>query len=197
MVFEKQSIPEVILIKPRVHGDHRGYFMESFREDEFERNVVKTKFIQDNESFSTKGTLRGLHYQLPPFSQCKLVRVTQGEVLDVAVDIRQGSPTFGEYVAAVLSSGNKQQLFVPRGFAHGFLVLSETAVFNYKVDDFYSPECDRGVRFDDPMIGNGGVDWQLKLEELLLSEKDKLAPTLAERIKSSDVFDYAQDLYEI
>jgi dTDP-4-dehydrorhamnose 3,5-epimerase len=197
MKFEKQSIPEVVLITPKVHGDHRGYFMESFRQDEFEANVCKTKFIQDNESFSTKGTLRGLHYQLPPFSQSKLVRVTQGEVLDVAVDIRKGSPTFGHYVSVVLSSENKQQLFVPRGFAHGFLVLSETAVFNYKVDNYYSPECDRGIRFDDASIGEGGVDWKLKLEELLLSEKDKLAPTIAERVSASDVFDYQQDLYEV
>lgn len=194
MFFEKQDIPEVVLIKPKVHGDHRGYFMESFRQDEFEKNVTQTKFIQDNESFSTKGTLRGLHYQLPPYAQSKLVRVTQGEVLDVAVDIRQGSPTFGGYVSSVLSSENKHQLFVPRGFAHGFLVLSETAVFNYKVDNYYSPECDRGIKFDDAEIG---VDWKLKLEELLLSEKDKKAATLLERSKLNDVFDYSQDLYAI
>jgi dTDP-4-dehydrorhamnose 3,5-epimerase len=171
--------------------------MESFRQDEFEKNVIKTKFIQDNESFSTKGTLRGLHYQLPPFSQSKLVRVTQGEVLDVAVDIRKGSPTFGKYVSAVLSSENKQQLFVPRGFAHGFLVLSKTAVFNYKVDNYYSPDCDRGICFNDSEIGENGIDWKLDLKELLLSEKDKLAPTLADRIESADVFDYNQDLYEV
>ena len=197
MEFIETNIPDVLLVKPDVIEDHRGYFMESFRQDEFEKNVIKTEFIQDNESSSSKGTLRGLHYQLPPFAQSKLVRVTEGEVLDIAVDIRKGSPTFGQYVSAILSAENKKQLFVPRGFAHGFLVLSEKAVFNYKVDNYYSPDCDRGICFDDSNIGENGIDWKLDLKEPLLSEKDKLAPSLSECLKSSDVFDYAQDLYEL
>lgn len=188
MNFVPQSIPEVVLVEPKVHGDDRGYFVETYRHDLFRSNVVQTEFVQDNESKSKKGTLRGLHYQLPPYAQSKLVRVVEGEVLDVAVDIRKGSPTFGKYVAVLLSAENKRQLFVPRGFAHGFLVLSETATFCYKVDNLYSKECDRGISFADPVIG---IDWQMDLSDLLLSEKDKSATLLAQ----ADLFDYSQDLY--
>ncbi len=146
MQFIKQSIPEVVLIKPQVHGDDRGYFSETFRQDKFEEAVgYRVHFCQDNESKSTKGVLRGLHFQLPPYAQSKLVRVIEGEVLDVAVDIRKGSPTFGQVVTSILNDENKHQLFIPRGFAHGFVVLSETAIFAYKVDNYYSPECDRGL----------------------------------------------------
>ena len=172
MKFTPQSIPEVILVEPIVHGDARGYFVESFRQDLFAHNGITTQFVQDNESKSKRGTLRGLHYQLPPFAQSKLVRVVDGSVLDVAVDIRKGSPTFGKHVAVELSGENKKQLFVPRGFAHGFVVLSETATFCYKVDNYYSKECDRGIAFNDPALG---IDWLLNADELLLSEKDRTA----------------------
>ncbi|VAW46329.1 dTDP-4-dehydrorhamnose 3,5-epimerase [hydrothermal vent metagenome] len=178
MEFIKTSIPEVILIKPKIFGDDRGYFIETFRQDKFEAAVGHpVDFIQDNESKSSKGVLRGLHFQLPPFAQSKLVRVIDGKVLDVAVDIRQGSPTFGQYVTAELSAENKHQLFVPRGFAHGFVVLSDTAVFAYKVDNYYSPECDRGLAFDEPSLN---IDWQIESSELKLSEKDQKQPNLVD-----------------
>lgn len=190
MEFEKQHIPEVILIKPQVFGDERGYFVETFRQDKFEQAVgYKVDFIQDNESRSSKGVLRGLHFQLPPAAQSKLVRVIEGKVLDVAVDIRQGSPTYGQYVTAELSSENKHQLFVPRGFAHGFVVLSETAIFAYKVDNYYSPENDRGLAFDDAVLD---IDWRLPKDQLKLSEKDKKQPVLADLGMS---FDYGVDYY--
>ena len=184
MKFVPQSIPEVVLIKPTVHGDNRGYFMESFRRDLFEEAIgYKVNFIQDNESKSTKGVLRGLHYQLPPYAQAKLVRVIEGSVLDVAVDIRKSSATFGQYVTAELTAENKHQLFVPHGFAHGFVVLSDSATFAYKVDNYYAPEHDRGIAFDDKDLA---IDWQLPLEILQLSDKDKTHPTLAN----------AKDLFE-
>ena len=164
------DIPDVIIIEPRVFGDERGYFMESFRRDLFARQVPGVEFIQDNESLSTRGVLRGLHYQLPPFAQAKLVRAVTGRVLDVAVDIRRESPTFGRYVGVELSGQNKRQLFIPRGFAHGFVVLSEQAVFQYKVDNWYSPEQERGIAFDDPDLG---IDWGLPGEELILSNQDR------------------------
>lgn len=190
MEFIKKSIPEVILIKPKVFGDDRGYFTETFRQDKFEAAVGHSvNFIQDNESKSSKGVLRGLHFQLPPFAQSKLVRVIDGKVLDVAVDIRQGSPTFGQYVTAELSAENKHQLFVPRGFAHGFVVLSDTAVFAYKVDNYYSPECDRGLAFDEPSLN---IDWQIASSELKLSEKDQKQPNLANLPLS---FKYGVDYY--
>jgi len=182
--FVPQSIPEVVLIKPTVHGDNRGYFMESFRRDLFEEAIgYKVNFIQDNESKSTKGVLRGLHYQLPPYAQAKLVRVIEGSVLDVAVDIRKSSTTFGQYVTADLTAENKHQLFVPHGFAHGFVVLSDSATFTYKVDNYYAPEHDRGIAFDDNDLD---IDWQLPLELLQLSDKDKSHPALAN----------AKDLFE-
>jgi len=176
--FIPQSIPDVLLIEPTVHGDSRGYFMESFRQDLFDDFLgYEVNFVQDNESKSSKGVLRGLHYQLPPFAQAKLVRVIEGRVLDVALDIRQSSPTFGQYVSTELSSENKNQFYIPRGFAHGFVVLSESAVFAYKVDNYYSPDDDRGIAFDDKEIG---IDWVLKSDELQLSEKDKSHPVLSE-----------------
>jgi len=152
--------------------------MESFRQDLLDDFLgYEVNFVQDNESKSSKGVLRGLHYQLPPSAQAKLVRVIEGKVLDVAVDIRQSSPTFGQYVSKELSSDNRRQLFIPRGFAHGFVVLSESAVFAYKVDNYYSPADDRGIAFDDKEIG---IDWVLKSDELQLSDKDKLHPVLSE-----------------
>lgn len=190
MEFLKQSIPDVVLIRPKVHGDHRGYFVETFRQDKLEEALgYEVTFCQDNESKSTKGVLRGLHFQLPPFAQSKLVRVIEGEVLDVAVDIRQGSPTFGQHVTVRLTGENKHQLFIPRGFAHGFLVLSDTATFAYKVDNYYSPECDRGLAFNDPALG---IDWGLPLDQLQLSEKDLKQPGL---VDFGEGFDINQSLY--
>ena len=177
MKFVKIEISEVVIIEPKVFGDERGYFMESYRKDFFDKNVREINFIQDNESKSKKGVLRGLHYQLPPFAQSKLVRVIKGSVVDVAVDIRKGSPTFGKYVAVELSEENKRQLFIPRGFAHGFLVTSEEAIFTYKVDNYYAPKYDRRIRFDDPDIG---INWNFPKEKILVSDKDKNAPFLKE-----------------
>jgi len=190
MQFIPQSIPDVLVIEPKVHGDHRGYFVETFRQDKFEQALgYKVNFVQDNESKSSKGVLRGLHFQLAPHAQSKLVRVIEGSVLDIAVDIRQGSPTFGQHVAVELSGDNKKQIFVPRGFAHGFVVLTDTATFAYKVDNYYSPECDRGLAFDDKELN---IDWILSADSLSLSEKDTKQPTLAEL---ADCFDYAANHY--
>jgi len=190
MKFTKTEIPDVIIIDPKVFGDDRGYFVETYRSDLFEQKTgIKTSFVQDNESRSSYGVLRGLHYQLPPHAQSKLVRVIEGKVLDVAVDIRQGSPTFGQHVAVELSAENKRQMFVPRGFAHGFVVLSETAIFAYKVDNYYSPECDRGLQFDDPQLN---IDWKIDPQELQLSEKDKTQPMLNETV---DLYDYQLEQY--
>ena len=184
MKFTSQSIPDVVLVEPTMHGDNRGYFIETFRQDLFEKAVgYQVNFIQDNESKSTKGVLRGLHYQLPPYTQAKLVRVIEGSVLDVAVDIRKSSPTFGQHVSVELTAENKHQLFVPHGFAHGFVVLSDSAIFSYKVDDYYAPEHDRGIAFDDKDLD---IDWQLLLNELQLSDKDKLHPTL---VNAKDLFE--------
>jgi len=174
--FIPQSIADIVLIETVVHGDERGYFTETFRQDEFESAIgYKVNFIQDNESKSSRGILRGLHFQLPPFAQSKLVRVVKGEVLDVAVDIRIGSPTFGQHVSVVLSGENKNQLFIPRGFAHGFVVLSDEAVFSYKVDNYYSAESDRGLAFDDEYLD---IDWGLSKDELQLSIKDQNQPVV-------------------
>ena len=164
----------MFLIEPKVHGDQRGYFLETYRQDRFFDETGKNiQFIQDNESKSQRGVLRGLHYQLPPFAQNKLVRVVDGEVLDVAVDVRVGSPYFGQHVFAFLSGENKHQLFIPSGFAHGFIVLSETAVFSYKVDKLYAPEYEHAIKWNDKNIG---IDWPVK--EPMLSEKDSKAPSL-------------------
>jgi len=189
MQFIRTEIPEVIIIEPKVYGDERGYFVETFRKDKFEEFVgFEVPFCQDNESKSGKGVLRGLHYQLPPFAQSKLVRVIRGRVIDVAVDIRKGSPTFGKYVAVELSGENKRQLFVPRGFAHGFVVLEDETIFTYKVDNYYAPECDRGIAYDDPQIG---IRWPLPAQELILSEKDRRQPKLSE----AELFEYGVDYY--
>jgi dTDP-4-dehydrorhamnose 3,5-epimerase len=187
MIFTPTAIPEVVLIEPKVWGDDRGYFMETFRDDLFRQSVVDTRFVQDNESKSAQGVLRGLHYQLPPFAQSKLVRVVQGRVLDVAVDIREGSSTFGQHVSVELSGENKRQVFIPRGFAHGFVVLSESAIFQYKVDNYYSKECDRGIAYDDPTLR---IDWGLPGDQLVLSEKDTRQPLL----EDAEVFKY-ENLY--
>ena len=176
MKFTPQSIADVILIEPTIHGDDRGYFIETFRQDLLEEAIgCKVNFVQDNESKSIKGVLRGLHYQLPPYTQAKLVRVIEGSVLDVAVDIRKSSSTFGQHVSLELTAQNKHQLFVPQGFAHGFVVLSDSAIFAYKVDNYYSPEHDRGIAFDDEQLK---IDWQLSAEELQLSDKDRAHPSL-------------------
>jgi len=174
MKFIKTVIPDVYIIEPSVFGDNRGYFLESFNLEKFEENVYPIKFVQDNESKSSIGVLRGLHFQKPPFDQAKLVRCVEGSVMDVAVDIRKGSPTYGKHVAVELSGENKRQLFVPRGFAHGFSVLSETAVFAYKVDNRYAPASDSGIRFDDKELN---IDWGLTEEDIQLSEKDKNLPS--------------------
>ena len=170
MKFIKTEIPEVIIIEPTVFGDDRGYFLESYNKKAFEENIGSVNFVQDNESKSSKGVLRGLHFQKPPFAQAKLVRCIEGSVLDVAVDIRKGSPTYGKHVTVKLSGENKRQLFVPRGFAHGFAVLSETAIFAYKVDNTYAPEHDAGIKYDDKELN---IDWGITEEEIQLSEKDK------------------------
>ncbi len=190
MNFIRTEISDVVICEPTVHGDDRGYFVETFRADKLEEFLgYKIGFCQDNESKSSRGVLRGLHYQLPPFAQTKLVRVIQGRVLDVAVDIRKGSPTFGKHVAVELSSENKRQLLVPRGFAHAFVVLEDDTVFAYKVDNYYSPECDRGIAFNDEALG---IDWQVAHSELNLSAKDLKQPKLNE---TNDLFEYGVDYY--
>ncbi|KAB1153285.1 dTDP-4-dehydrorhamnose 3,5-epimerase [Tenacibaculum aiptasiae] len=170
MNFFKTEIPEIIIIQPNVLGDERGYFFESFKQCEFEENIQKIKFIQDNESKSRRGVLRGLHFQKPPFSQAKLVRCIKGKVIDIAVDIRIGSPTYGKHIAVELSEKNKRQLFIPRGFAHGFAVLSEEAIVSYKVDNNYAPDYESGIKWDDKQLK---INWKLNSEEVILSEKDK------------------------
>ncbi len=194
MQFTRTAIPDVIIIEPQVHGDARGYFLETFRADKLEEFLgYKIDFCQDNESKSSKGVLRGLHYQLAPHAQTKLVRVIQGSVLDVAVDIRKNSPTFGQHVAVELTAENKKQLLIPRGFAHGFVVLEENTIFAYKVDNYYSPECDRGIAFNDEALG---IDWILDTNQLNLSAKDKIQPKLNEIKDTDDIFDYGVNFYE-
>lgn len=177
MNFIATDIEGVWIVEPRRFGDARGYFMESFKKSEFEATVGPVNFVQDNESFSSRGVLRGLHFQKGEFSQAKLVRVSQGAVLDVAVDLRGGSPTFGKYVAVELTQENARQLFIPRGFAHGFVVLSDVAQFQYKVDNVYAPQSEATLRFDDPALG---IDWCISTEEMLLSEKDLRGMSLSE-----------------
>ncbi|MBQ2322903.1 MAG: dTDP-4-dehydrorhamnose 3,5-epimerase [Bacteroidales bacterium] len=179
----------VVIIEPNIFGDSRGYFFESFSQRDFDRQVRPIKFVQDNESFSSYGVVRGLHFQRGRDSQSKLVRVIVGKVLDVAVDIRRGSPTFGQHVAVELSAQNHRQLFIPRGFAHGFAVLSPTALFQYKCDNFYAPQSEGAVKFDDPALG---IDWRIPANEAILSEKDTRHKPLAE---AEGLFDYATDLY--
>ena len=177
MKFIKTEISDVYIIEPSVFGDNRGYFLESYNQKRFEEVVGKTSFVQDNESKSSKGVLRGLHFQKPPFEQAKLVRCIEGEVLDVAVDIRKNSKTYGKHVAVLLTGENKRQLFVPRGFAHGFLVLSTSATFAYKVDNTYAPEFDAGIRWNDKELN---IQWGLKGSEVLVSAKDAELPFLSE-----------------
>lgn len=176
-VISADGLPEVLIAEPDIFGDERGYFFESWNQEKYEKAGICCHFIQDNESKSRFGVLRGLHYQAAPFTQAKLVRVIFGAVLDVAVDIRRGSPTFGKHVAVELSAANKRQLFVPRGFAHGFAVLSESAVFAYKCDNSYAPKSERGIAFDDPALG---IDWRVKPERFILSPKDTKNPLLAD-----------------
>lgn len=173
----KTDIPDVLIIEPKVFGDDRGYFFESWNKARFEEYGINADFVQDNESKSRFGVVRGLHYQAPPYTQAKLVRVIYGSVLDVALDIRKDSPTFGKHVAVELSAENKRQLFVPRGFAHGFAVLSEEVVFAYKCDNSYMPSHERGIAFDDPALG---IDWQVKPEKFILSAKDTVNPLFAD-----------------
>ena len=169
------EIEGVYIIKPRVFGDARGYFFESYSKREFEEKVGKVDFVQDNESMSKKGVMRGLHFQRPPFSQSKLVRCVKGSVLDVAVDIRKGSPTYGKHVAVELTEDNHLQFFIPKGFAHGFVVLSDVAVFQYKCDNFYHPESDGGISILDDSLG---IDWKISTQNAILSEKDTKHPLL-------------------
>lgn len=177
MNFLKTEIDGVWIIEPKRFGDARGYFMESFKLDEFQRVIGQISFVQDNESVSHRGVLRGLHFQKGEWSQAKLVRVSRGAVVDVAVDLRGGSPTFGRHVAVELSQENARQIFIPRGFAHGFVVLSDEAQFQYKVDNYYAPQVEATLRFDDPTLG---IDWRLPADQLLLSEKDLRGLSLSE-----------------
>ncbi len=182
-------IPGVLVLEPRIFGDSRGYFFESFSRREFVQKVMETEFVQDNESRSSFGVIRGLHFQKPPFAQSKLVRVVEGAVLDVAVDIRRGSPTFGRHVAVELSGENHRQVFIPRGFAHGFSVLSESVVFQYKCDNFYAPDSEGALAWNDPDLG---IDWRIPPEKAILSDKDRRHP----RLKDADwLFDYNENLY--
>lgn len=177
MNFVKTLIPGIVIIEPKIFGDHRGYFLESFNQKQFEENVQKITFIQDNESKSTRGVLRGLHFQKPPFSQAKLVRCIQGKVLDVVVDVRKNSPTYGRHITVELSEENKKQLFVPRGFAHGYSVLEDNTIFAYKCDNYYHPKEEGGIIYNDIDLS---IDWLLKVDETILSKKDKQLKTLKE-----------------
>lgn len=185
----KTELEGVVIIEPKIFRDARGYFFESFSQKEFEEKVRKIAFVQDNESMSSYGVMRGLHFQLPPFTQSKLVRCVKGKVLDVAVDIRKGSPTFGNHVSVELSEDNHRQFFVPRGFAHGFAVLSEIALFQYKCDNFYAPQADGGISILD---GSLGIDWKLPTDKVILSEKDTKHPLLKD---FDSPFKYDMNLY--
>jgi dTDP-4-dehydrorhamnose 3,5-epimerase len=190
MNYIKTAIPDVWILEPKVFEDARGYFMETYRAEDFDKAVgYSVQFIQDNQSMSTKGVLRGLHYQKGEASQAKLVRVLSGSVVDVAVDLRKDSPTFGKYVAVELTEDNHRQLFVPRGFAHGFSVLSEEVIFQYKCDNLYAPESEGAIAWNDPDIG---IDWQLPAEDVLLSAKDSAHPMLKD---ATDLFDYNVDYH--
>ncbi len=185
----KTEIEGVVIIEPRIFHDERGYFYESFSQREFEEKVCKTVFVQDNQSKSSYGVLRGLHFQKAPYSQSKLVRCIKGKVLDVAVDIRKGSPTFGKYVAVELSEDNHRQFFVPRGFAHGFAVLSDEAVFQYKCDNYYNKESEGSIAWNDESLS---IDWKIDMDKVVLSEKDKNSKPLAQ---ADYLFDYNTDYY--
>ena len=183
------AIEGVVIIEPRLFNDDRGYFFESFSHRDFEKQVRTVRFVQDNESKSSYGVLRGLHFQKPPFAQSKLVRVIRGAVLDVAVDIRKGSPTFGRHVAVELTEDNHRQFFIPRGFAHGFSVLTPEVVFQYKCDNFYAPQSEGALAWDDPDLG---IDWRIPADRVILSEKDKHHPRLKD---AGWLFDYNENLY--
>lgn len=183
------NIQDVLLIRPKVFGDERGYFFESYTQKWFDQRIGRISFVQDNESYSSYGVIRGLHFQRAPYSQSKLVRVVKGAVLDVVVDIRRGSPTFGQHVSIELTAENKYQLFIPRGFAHGFAVLSENALFQYKCDNYYMPQSEDAIAFDDPELG---IDWKIPADKRILSEKDRCHLPLNE----VEVFDYHISLYE-
>ena len=189
MELIKTDIEGVVIIEPKVFGDHRGYFFESFSERDFNAQVREVKFVQDNESKSCCGVLRGLHFQKPPHCQSELVRVVKGAVLAVAVDIRKGSPTFGKHVAVELTEDNHRQFFVPRGFAHGFVVLTDEVVFQYKCDNFYAPQYEGAIAWDDPDLG---IDWKVPADKIILSAKDTCHP----RLKDAEwLFDYNENLY--
>jgi dTDP-4-dehydrorhamnose 3,5-epimerase len=176
MPFQKTDIPDLLIFEPAVYQDNRGHFFESYNEQTFQKEGISNRFVQDNQSFSNYGVIRGLHYQLDPHAQCKLVRVLQGEILDVAVDLRRSSKTFGKWIAVQLTAANKRQLFLPRGFAHGFSVLSETAEVSYKCDGFYHKESEGGIRYDDPRLN---IDWQIPAGKAIVSEKDLALPLFA------------------
>lgn len=189
MEIIKTDIQGPVIIEPHIFTDARGYFFESFSQRDFEAQVCKTVFVQDNESKSSYGVLRGLHYQKPPYAQSKLVRVVKGAVLDVAVDIRKGSPTFGQHVAVELSEDNHRQFFIPRGFAHGFAVLTDEVIFQYKCDNFYAPQSEGAIAWDDPDLG---IDWRIPADKVILSDKDRNHPRLAD---APWLFDYNENLY--
>ena len=180
MKIIKTEIEDLLILKPKVFYDDRGYFFESFNQQEFNKETgLNILFVQDNQSYSTEGVIRGLHYQIPPFEQAKLVRVISGKVLDIAIDIRKNSPTYGKYISVELSGENNLQLFIPAGFAHGFVTLSETAIFSYKCSNFYSKEHEGGIRFNDSKLN---IDWQIASNEMIVSDKDKLLPEFEKHI---------------
>lgn len=185
------EIPGIVIIEPKLFGDERGYFMETWSQKDFDEQVRPIKFVQDNESKSCYGVLRGLHFQKGKHAQSKLVRVLKGKVLDVAVDIRKGSPTFGKHVMVELTGENHRQFFIPRGFAHGFVVLSEEAVFQYKCDNLYAPEAEGAIIWNDPALG---IDWRIPAEDIMLSAKDRMNPILSD---CPEVFDYYLDCYKV
>ncbi len=185
----KTDIEGVVIIEPRIFEDERGYFFEALSERVFTEEVFATRFVQDNEAKSSYGVVRGLHFQLPPHAQSKLVRVVEGRVLDIAVDIREGSPTFGKHIAVELSADNHRQIFIPRGFAHGYSVLSETAILEYKCDNYYAPQSEGAIRWNDPALE---IDWKIPADKVILSEKDSKSPILAD---CKQLFDYNEDLY--
>ncbi len=182
----KTALEGVVILIPHIFKDERGYFYESFSQREFDEKVMPVRFVQDNESMSVKNVIRGLHYQKMPYTQSKLVRCTQGRVLDVVIDIRKDSPTFGQHVAVELSGENHRQLFIPRGFAHGFAVVSDTAVFQYKCDNFYNPHAEAGIQLSDDTLG---IDWQIPLHNAILSEKDTKYPLLKDTILDFNIND--------
>ncbi|SFE76654.1 dTDP-4-dehydrorhamnose 3,5-epimerase [Thermophagus xiamenensis] len=177
MKIQETKIPGLVIIEPVVHKDQRGFFFESYHEERYQKLGIPTHFVQDNVSSSSRGVIRGLHYQLAPYAQAKLIQVLKGKVLDVAVDLRQGSPTFGEYVAVELSDDNHKQFFIPRGMAHGFSVLSNEVIFSYKCDNFYNKEAERGIHYNDPVLN---IDWQLPENEVIVSAKDSILPAFKE-----------------